>query len=137
MKLPAFGIVRLLRQAEDGHRVSLRLPFGIHRVAAAQMLEEAEDHRPDDGERGVDAPLLVPGVDQADEKRVEDVPERFEKAPQCLEGLFVVGPFRGASPPELELPLPPRTDFFGAGFSRSPGNSRRENSLNSFRSSRT
>ena len=137
MKLPALGIVRLLRQVEDGHRVFLRLPFGIHRVAAAQMLKEAEDHRPDDGERGIDALLLVFGIDQTDEKRVEDVPERFEKPPQGLEGLFVVRPFRGPSPPELELPLPPRPDFFVAGFSRSPGNSWRENSLNSFSSSRT
>ncbi|MDD6029774.1 MAG: hypothetical protein PUE68_03050, partial [Kiritimatiellae bacterium] len=77
------------------------------------------------------------GIDQADEKRVEDVPERFEKPPQGLEGLFVVRPFRGPSPPELELPPPPRPDFFGAGFSRSPGNSWRENALNSFSSSRT
>ena len=108
------------------------LPFGIHRVAAAQMLKEAEDHRPDDGERGIDALLLVFGIAQADEKRVEDVPERFEKPPQGLEGLFVVRPFRRPSPPELELPLPPRPDF-----SRSPGNFWRENSLNSFSSSRT
>ena len=137
MKPPAFGIVRLLRQAEDGHRVSLRLPFGIHRVAAAQMLEEAEDHRPDDGGRGVDALLLVFGIDQADEKRVENVPERLEETPQGLEGFLVVRPFRGPAPPEPERPLPPRAGFGAAGFSRSPGNSRRENSLSSFSSSRT
>ena len=137
MKIRTFRVARLSRQVEDGLRVLFRLPFGIHRVAAAQVLEEAEEHRPDDGDRGIDAPLLVLGLDQPDEKRIEDVPERLEKPPQGLEDFLVVGSFCGRAPPERELPLPPRTRSKGAGFSRSPGNSWRENSPSSFRSSRT
>jgi hypothetical protein len=78
------------------------------------VLEEPEDHRPVQGQPRVGAVIVPPLPDEADEKRVEDLAERLDEAPEGLQGLRVVR-LRGRGPAEeLEPVLPPAVAFLGA-----------------------
>ena len=86
----------------------------VHLVAAPQVLEEAEDDRPVQRQGRVRAVLVPPLPDEADEERVQDVPERLDEAPERLQRLRVAR-LRGRRPAEEpELVLPPVVALLGA-----------------------
>ena len=66
------------------------------------------------GKPRVGAVLVPPPPDEADEKRVQDLPERLDEAPEGLQRFRVVR-LRGRGPAEeLELVLPPVVALLGA-----------------------
>jgi hypothetical protein len=83
-------------------------------VAAPQVLEEPEYHRPVQRQRRIRAVRLVPRPDEAGEKRIEDLAERLYEPPQRPERFAVVRLRGRPAPEELELVLAPVVALLGA-----------------------